>query len=215
MNSNTIVYLIRHSRKIDEKTINSDKDTENYQVYREKRILSIEGEERAKILSIQKEFDDVDAIYSSNYVRAIQTAKYLSERKNLIINIDNRFNERKIGILTDMNFYLKQYSDENFKNPEGESRKEATQRMYEGLIDAINNNKGKKIAIFTHGASMTYLLMKWCKLESINEDKIKVLSFNNNIINNKCFDATETFKLIFDENNNIIDIKNIEFEDLK
>ena len=41
---------------------------------------SVEGEKRAEILSNQKEFDDIDTVYSSNYVRAMQTAKYFVEK---------------------------------------------------------------------------------------------------------------------------------------
>ena len=77
---NTIVYLIRHSEKLDMQYIDRYYDDENYQITREKRILSAEGERKANILSKQKEFDKVDMIYSSSYVRTIQTAKYLAER---------------------------------------------------------------------------------------------------------------------------------------
>ncbi len=95
MCSNTIVYLIRHSRKINYNMVNHENNEENYQIKREKTILSVDGEERAKILSMQEEFKNVEVIYSSNHSRAIQTAKYLAEKRNLVINIDSRFNERK------------------------------------------------------------------------------------------------------------------------
>ena len=52
---NTIVYLIRHSEKLDMKYIDRYYDDENYQITREKRILSAEGERKANILSKQKE----------------------------------------------------------------------------------------------------------------------------------------------------------------
>lgn len=213
---NTIVYLIRHSRKIMPNLINNENNNEHFQNRREKIILSVEGEQRANILSKQKEFEDTDAIYSSNYSRAIETAKYLSEKLNLAINIDNGFNERGLGI-ADKNhdIYIKQYYDENIKNQEGESRKEVTERMYNSFWNAVNNNQGKKIAIFTHGAAMTFLLMKWCKLEYITDEKRKCLKFKDEVIVDKVFDAPEVFRITIDENKNVIDIKNIEFNDLK
>ena len=57
-------------------------------------MLSIEGEEKAKLLSQKDEFKDVDAVYCSNYVRAMQTAKYFLQKNDLKLNIDKRLNER-------------------------------------------------------------------------------------------------------------------------
>ena len=212
MNNLTTVYLIRHSQKIEPKFLDNKKNEEYFQNRREKIILSVEGEKRAEKLSKHEEFKDVQEIYSSNYARAIQTAKYLAEDRNLPIHIDSRFNERKLGIIQENteNIYLKQYYDENIKNPEGECRKEVAQRMKKAFNDVINNNRGKKIAIFTHGASMTFLLMEWCKLEYIKENKHKCLSFKNTIVVDKIFDAPEIFKITVDTNNEIINIVNIE-----
>lgn len=210
MDTLTTVYLIRHSKKIDNKLLDNSKNNEYYQTRREKIILSIEGEKKAEKLSKLKEFDDTDVIFSSNYARSLQTAKYLAERKNLVIHIDDRFNERKLGILQeDEKIHIKQYYDENIKNSEGESRKEVTKRMLEAFLEVVNNNRGKKIAIFTHDSSMTFLLMQWCKLEYIKEDKHKCLSFNNKIIIDRKYDAPEIFKLLVDGKNNVIDVKNI------
>lgn len=213
MDTLTTVYLIRHSKKIDNKLLDNSRNNEYYQTRREKIILSIEGEKKAEKLSKLKEFEDTDIIFSSNYARSLQTAKYLAERKNLVIHIDDRFNERKLGILQeDEKIHIKQYYDENIKNSEGESRKEVTKRMLEAFLEVVNNNRGKKIAIFTHDSSMTFLLMRWCKLEYIKEDKHKCLSFNNKIIIDRKYDAPEIFKLLVDDKNNVIDVKNIVLE---
>ena len=117
----TIVYLIRHSEKIDLNLINNTYNDEYYQNRREKIILSIKGEEKAKILSQSDEFKNIDSIYSSNYVRTIQTAKYMAETQKKIINIDKRFNERNMGIIKEgKNIVIDQYFDDNLKNEEGE-----------------------------------------------------------------------------------------------
>ena len=135
MDTLTTVYLIRHSEKIDNKLLDNSNNNEYYQTRREKIILSVEGEKKAEKLSKLKEFEGIDVIFSSNYARAIQTAKYLAERKSLVIHIDDRFNERKLGIQQeDELMYIKQYYDENIKNIEGESRKEVTDRMLEGFF---------------------------------------------------------------------------------
>lgn len=58
----TIVYLIRHSEKLDTKYIDKYHSDGFYQITREKRILSSEGERKAKILSENEEFDKLDII---------------------------------------------------------------------------------------------------------------------------------------------------------
>lgn len=213
MNEITTVYLIRHSEKINPNLINNTNNNEFYQNRREKIILSINGEKKAENLSKQAEFKDIDIIFSSNYARTIQTAKYFAEPRKMLIHIDERFNERKVGIVQpNKNVVLNQYYDEDVRNPEGESRKEVQDRMYAAFGDAVNSNKGKKIAIFTHGAAMTFLLMKWCKLEYINEDKQKCLSFKDKIIVDKIFNAPEVFRIEIGKNNEILSVENIEFD---
>ena len=209
----TIVYLIRHSEKLDTQYIDRYYDDENYQITREKRILSAEGERKANILSKQKEFDKVDVIYSSSYVRTIQTAKYLAERLDKKIHVNRNLNERKYGnpkYAEDIS--LKQYYDEKIKNVEGESRKEVTDRMYKTFMHIINENKGKTIAIFSHGASIIFLLMKWCELINIDNEKRKCLKFKDKVIINKQIEAPEVFKIIINEKQNINDIENLMFK---
>ena len=49
----TTVYLIRHSRKLVNEFVDYENDNEYYQNRREKIVLSVEGEKRAEILSIE------------------------------------------------------------------------------------------------------------------------------------------------------------------
>lgn len=208
----TIVYLIRHSEKLDTKLVEKYNEFESYQISREKRILSANGEYKARILSQQDEFKNLDAIYSSNYVRAIQTAKYFAESQNIKIIVDKGFNERKYGNPEkSLDIGCKQYFDENIKNFEGESRKEVTKRMEMSFQKALEENKGKRIAIFTHGAAMTFLLMKWCELVNVDENKKKTLKFKDKIIIDKVFDAPEVFKLFVNEELNVENIEHLEY----
>ena len=70
----TIVYLIRHSEQLKIEGIKNIK--EESQIKNEKIVLSVSGEVKARELSELEEFNNVDVIWSSNYVRAIATAKY-------------------------------------------------------------------------------------------------------------------------------------------
>lgn len=53
---------------------------------------------KAEKLSSTEEMKNVDVVISSNYVRAIATAKYIVEYNNTNINIIDEFGERKFGI---------------------------------------------------------------------------------------------------------------------
>ena len=90
----TIVYLIRHSEQCRDYRYNFTLENECQK--NEKIILSIEGEEKAKLFAEKEELKKIDVIFSSNYTRATATAKYIASNNNLRINIDDRLGERKI-----------------------------------------------------------------------------------------------------------------------
>ena len=207
----TTIYLIRHSKPL---KVNNTFNNDNLQIQNEKSSLSIEGEQIAKEKLNKDEFNNLDIIFSSNYVRAIQTAKYLSNQNYLEINIVSDLGERKFGIdsweqLPD-NFERKQFLDENYKIGNGESQKEVRDRMYSTIIKILEENINKRIAIVSHATAISYLLKKWCDIQVV-DDKLRY-SFNNNIILDGYFNYCETFKLEFDDKNKIISIKNIKFD---
>ena len=79
--------------------VNNEFNNDNLQMQNEKSSLSIEGEQIAKDKLNNKEFANIDILFSSSYVRAIQTAKYIAEKNNLEINVISDFGERKFGKL--------------------------------------------------------------------------------------------------------------------
>ena len=169
---NTIVYFIRHADTIDEKGIRNTKETS--QMINEKEILSIKGEEDSKRLSKNEELKNIDTIWCSSYVRAKQTAKYIAVENNLQINLDDRLNERKLGNLEEIAIFMKDKKTRDpsqeqllypkFKTSDGESAEDTNKRMTEFLNECLNENKGKKIAIVSHGGSIKFLLLNWCKV---------------------------------------------------
>ena len=66
------------------------------QIKNEQNPLSDNGEILAQELSNIAEFKNIDVLYSSNYVRAISTAKYIAEKNNIKINIDERLRRTQI-----------------------------------------------------------------------------------------------------------------------
>lgn len=103
----TTVYLIRHSEQLKLTGTNFSNDSD--QLKNEKIILSITGEEKAKKLSELPELQNIDLLFSSNYARAIATAKYIAKQNKLEINIDARLGERKLRqFRASKDFYGKQ-----------------------------------------------------------------------------------------------------------
>lgn len=213
----TTIYLIRHSKVYKNYDINYSND--NMQIENEKLVLSPEGEERAKKLSQKQELQNINAIFSSHYTRAIGTAKYIAENNNITLQIDSRFGERKFGINSwdelPKDYFYKQSNDENYKINNGENRKEVTTRMYEGLKEVLETYKGKTCTIISHGTAISFLLMKLCQSMNVYDDNnniTKKFIFKDKEIFKGLFEAPELFKLEFDEKNNLLDIENIKFD---
>ncbi len=204
----TTIYLIRHSKTL---KVNNDRNEDELQIQIEKNCLSIEGEQIAEEKMDSEEFHGLDIIFSSNHVRAIQTAKYLGSKYNLGINVNSKFGERKFGIISwdelPENFEKRQLEDENYKIGNGENQREVTERMYSAIMNILNEHKNKEIAIVSHATAISYLLKKWCTIT--NEDNKFKYIYNGNILLDGFFDYCETFKLVFDDANNLVDIENI------
>jgi len=211
----TTLYLIRHSVRMKQNKIEKYNTNQDNLILNEKIILSSEGEKRAKLLSEKEELKNIDVVYASNCVRTLQTAKYLLEKQNLSITIDDRLDERRVGISNGEiypDWFERQYKDENFKKVGGESQKDVRNRMDEAITEILKQHENKRIAIFTHGYAITFYLLKYCKLIDITDEKLKY-EFNNKILFDKKINAPEVFKLTFDKEK-LKSIELIEFEDI-
>lgn len=205
----TEIYLIRHSEpfKGHRGIINTH---ESILIENEKSPLSINGEKMAEEFSNNDEFKNLDVVYSSNYVRAMSTAKYFAFNNNLKVDIDERFNERIHGVDSwsdlPVNFELNQFNDETYKVGFGESQKDVQTRMYDGLVSVMSKNKGKRIAIVSHSTAIAFLLKMFSEVKYDGN-----YTYNGNVYFNGKWEYLETFKLNYDENNNLVNIENIKF----
>ena len=193
----TTIYLMRHSIAL--KNINNDYNNESLQLQNEKMPLSIEGEELASNVSKESELQNIDAVISSNYVRAMATAKYISNANKLNLIVNSSFGERKFGVNSwdelPSGFELRQNDDENYKIGDGESQKEVRERVYKALMKVIDEYKDKRIVIVSHGSAILWLLKHWCDVNLVD----KYITFNDKVIlKDNVFNCT-TFKLEFDD----------------
>ena len=173
-----------------------------------KTLLSVNGEKLAEQISNDKEFNNLDVVWSSNYVRAISTAKWFAYKNNLKVNVTDKLGERIHGINSwdelPSDFEIRQFNDENYKIGYGEIRKETTDRIYKFINELLDNYKDKRILIVGHSTLFMFLLMKWCDITYDGEYKLKDKVF---------FDGKwhycQIFKLEFDDNKELINIENI------
>lgn len=209
----TIVYLIRHSESILKSNLNMISNKDSNQLQNEKSFLSVSGEKKALELSKHPELQKIDAVYSSNYVRSMETAKYIAAENNTIINVDERFNERKIGNMNDMEwneFSKLQIKDFDFKLPGGESLAQTKKRMVEAMKNVLMFETGNRVALVSHSTALTCLLSAWCEVGH-NYDGEIILSYGDETIVDGHWTAPMLYKVVFDGMNVLsIEVINIE-----
>lgn len=197
----TTVYFLRHSETL--KTVNVN-NNDPLQLQNEKWPLTINGENIAKEKSKRLNLK-LDCVYSSNYVRAISTAKYFT---NNIIYIDESFGERKFGVndfsQLPPDFAEKQFTDFDYKLDNGESLNEVISRENKALTTILQKHKNQNIMIVGHSTAFAALLSVWCDINVTGNYK-----FKDEIFFDGKWIYCEMFKLTFDENNQLVKINNI------
>ncbi len=207
----TTIYISRHSIPM-RNLINTYNASDIEQIRNEKNPLSIEREYKAKLLSNVKELESIDILYSSHYVRAMSTAKYIAENNNILINVDERLGERKFGVnsMSELpkSFYIDQFTNWDYKLPNGESLNEVSNRMNNILDEILIKHKDKRVAIISHGTALSAMLSKYCNIVLNDSTEEVEIYFNNKLIFNGKWNCPELFKLVFNDNK-LISIENI------
>lgn len=196
----TVVYLIRHSEVTPKANIKAISVHDNDQVHNEKGFLSVKGEKKAELLSKNKELQNIDAVYSSNYVRTLATAKYIALENNMVIHVDDRLDERKIGQIgkmTQTEFERLQRNDFDFKLPGGESLNQTKKRMADAVKNILMFETEKRIVVLSHATAITALLTSWCEI-GYNYDENIILTYGDETIIDGSYTAPMVFKITFD-----------------
>lgn len=207
----TVVYLIRHSETTSKSNIKNISMNDDFQSTIEKSFLSVSGEKKAYEMSKIPELQNLDAVYSSNYVKALETAKYIAQENNTIINVDDRLNERRIGDAKEIDskeFHRLQAKDFDYKLPNGESLNETKKRMIEAMKNILMFETENRVAVISHSIALTCLLSAWCETGKNYDDEI-ILSYNDETIVDGHWSAPSVFKVTFD-GMTVTDIKYID-----
>jgi broad specificity phosphatase PhoE len=121
------------------------------------------------------------AVYSSDLIRAIDTARPLSDALGIEIKIDKRLREVNFGEiegLTQLEIkekYPKLYENylitpANVQMPGGESGKTALERAWPAVTEIITQNSDKDIILVSHG---TLIRLIACELLGIDLNKYR------------------------------------------
>ena len=144
----TTVYMIRHAES--DHTVREDFI----------RPLTRRGLADANKLPEQLAGIPFAAIYSSPYLRAVQTVWPLAKSLALDCVLVNGLQERNLGMwVEDYDAFAKrQWEDFSFKLPEGESWLETQNRNIAALRRILDAHHGETIAIGTHGEALGTML---------------------------------------------------------
>ncbi|GLO66387.1 MULTISPECIES: histidine phosphatase family protein [Oceanobacillus] len=128
--------------------------------------LTYTGLQQAKELSLflQNTNESFCGIWSSPYLRAIDTIKPFSNQLNIEINIDDRLKERVLCAepTEDWMDALKQsFEDPEFYLPGGESASMLLQRANAVLTPLMNNPGLDTIIIVSHGNILSHLFQQY------------------------------------------------------
>ena len=102
----------------------------------------------------------LDAIYSSPYKRAVDTVTPLAEERGLKVVEVYNFRERASGEWRDdfEDYFRKMWADLDDVQEGGESLRSTMIRNISALEKILENERGKSVAIGTHGTSLSTIL---------------------------------------------------------
>lgn len=201
------IYLVKHSGPFVD--IKNYEDYENvpWEDYNRNMILSVDGEKRAERLCEIEELNNIERIFASDSVRAIASAKYLAEKNNIKIELDERINERIFGIerLSELpkDFNKLSFDDKNYKMKNGESFNDVDKRFINFITDLLNQNNNSYI-LFIHGLILLSYLETICDFEfdGVNFD----IKFNGKVILDGNPKSPSVYKITYDDNKKVIDV---------
>ena len=137
--------------------------------------------EQYKAEFYQRVMKRVNVIYSSPYVMAVGTAKYLAHKLELETIITRELGERVLGAIGDKKIRMvseMQENDFSYKLSGGESLNDVKRRMSCFINKIRRLEKDKTIAMFTHNVAITSYLSEYCT-KGFNLDNRLILNYHD------------------------------------
>ena len=144
----TTIYLIRHAEP--------DRSVEDEMT----RPLTARGKEQVAQVTAYLKDKDIQAIYSSDYLRTLDTIRGFSQYSGLPIHTDARLREGILGCPREARVVesMKQWQDLDYCLPAGESIRQLQNRMCQCLKEILRDHQGEAVAVCTHGTAMSAVL---------------------------------------------------------
>ena len=128
------------------------------------------GRTQAEITARHLASEGIDAIYSSDLERAVQTAEPLAQLLGLSVNATRAFRERNVGVLEGLTF---NESRENHPKDffalvnrnvhhvitRGESYRHLLRRATTELWNILRRHQGERVAIFSHTGAICFMTL--------------------------------------------------------
>lgn len=125
--------------------------------------LTEQGKRDAEYIADVLGNKQIDAIYSSSYIRAVQTVTPLAEKMGLEVIKEYCLRERTAGKWQDSypdyaSYITAQLLDYSCNAEDGENLKEVQDRCFEVLDRIISKHDGETVAVGTHGMALSTIL---------------------------------------------------------
>lgn len=132
--------------------------------------LSSRGRQQAKATATLLAGERIDAIYSSDLRRAVETASPLVELTGVEMEATDAFRERSVGVMEGLTFeeaaeqHPEQYAallHRDFEHVllDGESYRQTLDRASRKLDEAIEKHRGGRTVVFTHTGAICILIL--------------------------------------------------------
>ena len=130
--------------------------------------LSAAGHEQAELLGKNIALDGIDKIYASDLIRAVETAQPLAARFRLPVEKDEALRELNFGTwegryFSEINEETPDLMKQFYRDPESidipgiENFQEFRRRVAGRVREIAAQNKGRRIVLISHGASIRIL----------------------------------------------------------
>jgi broad specificity phosphatase PhoE len=137
---------------------------------------------RTQAIAVREQLRDLNiaAVYSSDLLRAVQTAELIAEPFGLAINLEPRLREINLGVWEGMPSaeVEAQYSQELAERarnpflahvPNGESPREVAERVLQAVNEIVADHLNDSVVIVSHGVALGVMI---CHAEGILMDEI-------------------------------------------
>lgn len=145
----TRVYFIRHA----------EPNCDNH--HDQERELSAKGRQDRHLVTAFLQDKAISAVFSSPYLRAVETVRPFADKQGLSIQLLDDFRERNITdhwIEDFDSFSRRQWRDFTYKMPDGESLLEVQERNLAALEQVLAQCANQNIVVGSHGAALSTII---------------------------------------------------------